>query len=361
LGTFLPRPCTARFTAGPGVTVDASIHSITTAADARSLFASAHPLVPSPPSYDGTLQDFAGEYVIPNLPSAETVEVFHDQLRAYILAEDPLFLVRAVRGTERRGIYKTDDRTRFKATDNAPAWWTALAQGYQIDDDAFAEVIATMPAHLFDVAKTCAPTANGAGWHIAHIFDVKDRNVDYERWTRVDIAERFIRNIHPCNYFLLAHPEWQRWGRQDSVINYFAGLYERRYKRIWPDFHALAGYGDCGFNDVSEPIPYHYFAAHSERTAETPSTRSAAVNIAASTNRAVAVEYQAPRLLFKRDIIETLDVTEAFRIVTPVGTFQMTKAEFYDVFANVVATRSYRQNGIYHYSTLPQKAERFRV
>lgn len=41
------------------------------------------------------------------------------------------------------------------------------------------------------------------------------------------------------------------------------------------------------------------------------------------------------------------------RVVTPAGTFQMTKSEFYREFKNVVGSKSYSQDGIYNY---PQTA-----
>jgi len=47
-------------------------------------------------------------------------------------------------------------------------------------------------------------------------------------------------------------------------------------------------------------------------------------------------------------------------MITPVGVFQMSKAEFYRDFPNVVASRSYKA-GVYNYAQLPSKAEQFRV
>lgn len=73
------------------------------------------------------------------------------------------------------------------------------------------------------------------------------------------------------------------------------------------------------------------------------------------------VTYKATRLLFRASVIEPLLPDEAFRIVTPDGTFQMTKAEFYRDFANVVASASYRENGIYHSASVPKKAFQYRV
>ena len=70
--------------------------------------------------------------------------------------------------------------------------------------------------------------------------------------------------------------------------------------------------------------------------------------------------YEFYRLGFKADVIEPLAWSEPFRIITPDGTFQMTKAEFYRTFENVVQSRSYRDHGIYHYPSVPKKAEQFR-
>lgn len=66
--------------------------------------------------------------------------------------------------------------------------------------------------------------------------------------------------------------------------------------------------------------------------------------------------YRATRLLFKAEIIEPLEDNDVFSIVTPEGVFQMTKAEFRRVFPNVVESASYREHGVYHYPTAPEKA-----
>jgi hypothetical protein len=71
--------------------------------------------------------------------------------------------------------------------------------------------------------------------------------------------------------------------------------------------------------------------------------------------------YKFSRLCFKRDVIEALAPNDSFRVETPVGTFQMTKADFYRVFPNVVQSRSYLNDGVYHYRRLPGQAAEFRV
>ena len=39
----------------------------------------------------------------------------------------------------------------------------------------------------------------------------------------------------------------------------------------------------------------------------------------------------------------------------------MSKSEFYRTFDNVVRSRSYRERGLYHYPTVPEKALKFLV
>ena len=85
------------------------------------------------------------------------------------------------------------------------------------------------------------------------------------------------------------------------------------------------------------------------------------VTEAESGRQAPSATYKFSRLCFKRDLIEPLGPHETFRVETPMGTFQMTKADFYRVFPNVVQSRSYSDDGMYHYRKLPSQAEEFRI
>ena len=71
--------------------------------------------------------------------------------------------------------------------------------------------------------------------------------------------------------------------------------------------------------------------------------------------------YHYYRLGFKRDQIEPLADRDHFTVITPVGTFRMTKAAFYSTFPNVVESRSYRISGRYHYPKVPEKALRYLI
>ncbi len=256
---------------------------IQTASDARALTYLRRDLLRPPSSFRGTLDSFVDEYILPDLPSVEALAAFHHALTEYISGRDPLCLVRAVSGTTRRQIYQTGDGTCFRATDNAPAWWVhaTLVHGGQIAPGAMADVVASMPAHLFDVATTAPPTANAAGWHIAHVLPVKDGNTDYLRWRRADVVRRFIRSVHPCNYFPIAKTQWQRWGGDKRVIGRFAALYADSYSTVWTAFLALAGANERELPRVSGVAAYEY--DRSDEHAEAPRRgRTSARSIATS-------------------------------------------------------------------------------
>ena len=73
------------------------------------------------------------------------------------------------------------------------------------------------------------------------------------------------------------------------------------------------------------------------------------------------VTYCYGRLTFHRDSIEPLEANDRFRLETPVGAFEMSRAEFCETFPGVVRSRAYAINGLYNYSTVPGKGERFLV
>lgn len=71
------------------------------------------------------------------------------------------------------------------------------------------------------------------------------------------------------------------------------------------------------------------------------------------------VSYESTRLYFKADLIEPLNWDDYFCVIVKDEVFKMTKREFYEVFSNVVKTRSYREDRIYHYPVTPKKAMKF--
>ena len=71
--------------------------------------------------------------------------------------------------------------------------------------------------------------------------------------------------------------------------------------------------------------------------------------------------YRYSRLCFKAEVIEALKPDDVFCVVTPGGTFRMTKREFYEEFPRVVSSPSYRIRGLYHFPKPPGRSLKFRV
>jgi hypothetical protein len=55
------------------------------------------------------------------------------------------------------------------------------------------------------------------------------------------------------------------------------------------------------------------------------------------------------RLTFVKALIDPLSPDQVFNVITSDGTYSFTKAEFLETFPNVVASRSYREGGLYHF------------
>lgn len=319
-------------------------------------------MVRAPTAFSGRIEDLASNHVVPNLIEPRVVSEFHKLLFDYLESNDPLFLIRALAETARGQTYRTNSGGRFKATDNAPAWWIHFTLFHEINIPAssFASIIETLPTHFFEVAVQVPLSISAAGWHVAHIFPVKDRNTNYRAWNHDELARRCVRNIHPCNYFFIPKTDWQVWGGNDHVISYFAKLYEDYYHSVWTDFVSLAGTGSKALAKSSGPVAYA-IAPRATASAPIALEQSHGESVDHQGGRAHVLTYEATRLAFKADLIEPLPSSGRFRIVTPVGTFEMSKAEFYSAFPNVVKSKSYKEGRLYHYPTVPKAALRFRI
>lgn len=324
-----------------------------TASDANWAPRETRQLPQSPSAFDGTLQELVERVIAPTMLPSDEVFSFHRALVEYVRDPVPLFLVRAVARTERRHDYRTNDGHTLRATDNSPAWWVygALAAGHRIAPDCMDSVIRSIPCHMFDVPKTSATVPAQTGWHIAHILNAKDRNTDFHRWSRQDLVRRCVRNLHPANYFLLPKSDWQRMGNDSSVVAFVASVFRLRYAEIWDEFAELAGFDRDEWNGLAAEVPVRFPTAPPE-----PKPLRDVPHVGRP-----AVTYRATRLLFKRDLIEPLGDSDRIRIETPVGVFELTKADFCREFAGVIASRSYHEGGVYHFPKPPRRAEQFRV
>jgi hypothetical protein len=231
----------------------------------------------SPPArYDGRFSKFYERYVEPNLPSAGRVRAFDALLRQHLSDEDPVHVVRYVRGQTRGTICRTTDGWRVLPTDNAPVWWShaLLHSGAVLPEDA-AALFGAMPDHFFKVARF--QTLNQAGYHAAHILAAKNGDTNWRSWTRDEVARRMLVNIHPCNVFLVAKPEWTRNGGRSEIIAWVTKAYLQRYGATMERFLADGAPNAAPISEPADDPVYCYGAAAADGATQTetgPSSRA---------------------------------------------------------------------------------------
>jgi hypothetical protein len=310
----------------------------------------------APTSYDGTLGDLYEGWAKHVLLAPDVVGEFHRQFCSYLNSADPLFLVRQVSGQERGQTLRTGTGARLRPTDNAPAWWIhyELFSGRFRHYDSFAAFVDSTPCHMFQIRLP--ENINSAGWYVAHMFNVKDRNVSFRSSDRNELMRRAARNIHPCNYFYVPKLDGRRHGEHPMVIAFFYDKFRSLYRTVWDDFLRLVEGAEpfvpVGASEYRYRFPINDTHKHNSlRQRGNPS----------ATQYGSVVQYSHPRLCFKADMIEPLRMDDKFCVLTREGAFVMTKRQFYETFSNVTASVSYKQNRIYHYPRPPQRALRFKV
>lgn len=198
------------------------------------------PLPPAPEAFSGTAGELL-DLMAPLLPSPETVARLHRAMVHHVEQDDPLFVLRAVRDLVRRETVRTAGGLRIRAGDNSPPWALhALAVRDMIPEDTDLEAILdSLPCHFHDVPRI--QHCNAAGWHLAHLIDVKDGETDWRRWDRRELTRRLVRNLHPCNAFFVPKTDWQRVGADPALHAAVAWHFRQRHRRVWAEFLSLAG------------------------------------------------------------------------------------------------------------------------
>lgn len=295
-----------------------------------------------------TLYQWAEEHLPVISLAPDLVRYYHDLLVEYVKQENPLFVVRWLSKTPRRNIYPTKSGHHFLATDNAPAVFihSLLYHGVKVSANDFAQLMRTVPAHFHDVPRAIGSTAWSEDWSVRHIFNVKNGDVDFPSWNRDVLTWRFIRNVHPANYFCFPKEIGASMGEDPRVIAFFAQRHAAMFSEIWQDFVTLAK-GDV-LGEPDENLVIEYGSKLSPMSANSPDP---------------TVRYSAAGLRFVRNRIELLTPDQTFRIdIASVGGLQFTKAQFYAMFPNVVKHGSYYwTHGHYVYTTVPKKALAYRV
>lgn len=308
----------------------------------------------APVCFSGTLGDLYSQGAMKVLLPVDAVEVFHRDLVTHCHEVDPHFLVRKVADQERGHMLRTTSGGSLIPTDNAPAWWIhhMLFFRRRSNFSSFRDFISAVPCHMFEIRES--ENVNRYGWHVAHIFNAKDRDTNWSRWDRKELIRRMVRNIHPCNYFYIPKTDWRSYGGHPSVLAFFADQFRGKYHSIWSEFLELA--------QAEMPIVPHDCHAYPYTLPAQPIDGARPTQIMRSDDSSrVVASYHYSRLAFKAAIIEPLDLDNVFTVSTPVGTFRMTKRQFYAEFPRVVASSSYRDKGLYHFPKVPEHALRFLV
>jgi hypothetical protein len=103
---------------------------------------------------------------------------------------------------ERGQTYRTNAGDLLVPSDNGPAWWMHHVAFNGLRPRDFSQ----MPTRMFEVGRVARVNVNTAGWHVAHTFDAKDRNTDWQNCHGASWVKRFVRDVHPCNCFYVSKP-----------------------------------------------------------------------------------------------------------------------------------------------------------
>jgi hypothetical protein len=205
---------------------------------------------------------------------------------------------------------------------------------------------------------------NDAGWSVAHIFDVKDCNTDFQHWSKTELIKRTVRNIHPCNYFYIAKHDrtWNEYGRDKNFLSFFYEKFSIKYHTIWKDFMRLTDAKPLDGSRNSQTIYSYSLPKKNNIPKESSlSKHKLTTNLSEQKISECKVQYESSRLCFKADLIEPLDWDEYFCVITNACIFKLSKREFYAIFPNVVNSKSYQEERIYHYPKVPKKAEKYSI
>ncbi len=320
-------------------------------------------ILQAPIEFNGSIEEFYENYAQHLLIPTPIVEDFHYHLVEYLNSSDPLFLIRQVKNVTRGEIYRIRDGAQVRFTDNSPAWWLhyQLFNGQYMKFNSFKEFIDAVPSHMFDI-KIHGHISH-SGWSAAHIFDVKDRNTDFFDWPTSELIKRMVRNIHPCNYFFISkhNKSWMAYGQDRNFLSFFYEKFGANYQSIWNDFLELMDAKPLASIEYAGNSQYSYSSSKKPIKHKEPVVTKQNQPFKRSTQNipGCKVAYEFSRLCFKADLIEPLGWDDYFCVITNECTFKMSKREFYEVFSNVVESKSYQESGIYHYPTIPRKAEKF--
>lgn len=380
---------------------------------------SKNPLPEMQTGYAEDIKTFWYNFVEPRLPKKESVLAWHELLMNYVQDDDVVFVIRAFSNTNttpRRGlITQTDKGFSFTYSDNG---FAKLIAKMVIDDfcpqyNEFKDSMrnGTMPISEFMGSEEKKRTfykklaqVGYAEYKLAHIVDSgKDFLIDgcncklteicqkhfpageFDDWkfegnhylrnlsvspeARAVLIAYFLRYVDPLNYFLTPKPKNKGIAYHTMEIGikdiaeckqfqiYVMQQFHERYGHVYDEYLKLLKIPPELLDMVGREKFYgeDVIKIHYGRTV----VGEYSVYKDRSTIMTDTAEYSATRLIFKRDEIERLGPEGLIIIQTPKGVFEMTKAQFYETFPNVVKSKSYREKGFYNYPIIPYNAYKF--
>jgi hypothetical protein len=197
---------------------------------------------PAPIRFAGTLAELYTKHMSSVLLKPDLIQRYHNLLKQYCEHRLGPLLVRHEGIKERATTYRARaDGWPIVWTDNAPAraMHLLLFQEEQLDLAAFLDFLKEAPCTILEAWANIPKSVSAAGWYIAHINGVKGLAGSAKTCSTSDVIARFIRNVHPCNYFYV--PKNGRWyGEQQDVINFVAERFQSLYNDTWSEFQQLA-------------------------------------------------------------------------------------------------------------------------
>lgn len=225
--------------------------------------------------------------------------------------------------------------------DNTTAVW-AYTLALESETPTLEEVTATVAAggipFTFRGLRGRFARFYAMGWKLAHIEDVGlNTRAPLESLPIAVLEAHFRKLVMPSNMFAVPK-HWAGLGEVPEIIDAFRAAAAREGQNL-----------NAPEATQGDEVLVENVARDLARAAVVP-------QIEASNEARPVASYEASRLLFKSAIIDPLEDDELFQVVTPQGVFAMTKRQFLTTFRNVVETSSYRDGGVYSYSTTPAKA-----
>lgn len=209
-----------------------------------------------PSTYSGPFSEYYSRYVEPHLPSPKRVAEFDQILRSYLKTDDPVYVARFVKSQMRGQICETSSGAKILPTDNSPVWWLHEYLCSGAPQSTNPEFFSKLPAHMFKLPKD-RKYLNETGFHAAHLLNAKDGNVDWRNWDRSELARRTLKNIHPCNMFLVSKVEWGIHGGRPDILRWITKKYLDRYGDVMRSFLNDVGYEVAQKVKITDPY-YEY-------------------------------------------------------------------------------------------------------